>query len=1392
MFKVECPGCKAPYQVDERRVPASGLKMRCPKCGTSFQVDPPPADPRTASQSNAVLGAALGFSGDAGQESVPPPAVAGPARPALPKRKPALKGTMIGVAPPRSGGGAPARPAVPAAAPVPARPGPPPDPFGELDLPAAVAPKGAPGADAFAEIDLPSPAAPSPRQAPPARPQAPSGAQAPPRPTAPRRPQAPAPIAQAPDPFEEIELTDATGWDTATSEEADLPAIGTGRADLPVAAGSNKRDLSRDLPVAKGAAPAPKPTAAAVPAAAAGAAFGDVDLPTVSGGADLPSLSEGLDLPSPSIGLDLPSVSTGPAAGASSRGIPGFGELDLPIVGGDLPVPAAAGLPAKVTAGLPSPAAGLPSLAGGLPMPAAGLPTPAGGLPMNAAALPGVIEESIPLGDDPFGGPLAPPFSPSAPPASLRSNTPDPFGAASMDSFDSGGDPFTSGGGDPFANPTGDPFGQIDGGLMDSRSLRAPPPAASVRPSAEPAPRAIEDRGAQDLVRQAGGGTAYGEVNIDDGGMDDGVAIEGDLPEHPPAASASLPAEAGSEFAGLPEEVSLPDARARARPDAAAGSVVAEIQAKRRRRRVRIVVASIATLGLAGGALTLVPSVGPFGAHFIIDQVRHGEYERLLSGARESARRLLGSDTSPDADAALSAVDSAASGARRFKPLAAYAAFVGFDRALRFGGEPSVYARAKVTLDEMAEVKGVRELDLARAAKAAVDGELARARQLLGQLAEADPKDIDVRVVRAEVELKARDHAAAVLAWKAAVDVQKSARSLYGLARATLAAGDGPGAEKLAEEVLGTNPRHTGARLLMAENAWSGKHDEPRATKLLEEVQKNVQYAGPEERIVTRTLLGEIHLSRGRVSQAEQSFGEAIKIAEQLKAGSLAARALGGLGEALFRAGRYSQAIARYKTAAQADPEDVAAQVGVAKSSLLLERVDEAKEMLGKLRKSHGSVMQVAYWYGRVTESLGDRKEAEIAYRDAITTGKGDPEAVEAYIALARVQSASGQLDAARTTLADAQTKLPASPALHKALGRVAMSQGRYADGLEAFQRALELDAGDVEAKFLVGTALVRQRQFDKALEVFDAVAKVDRDFPGLALERGILFQESGRTEEALREYESALAKAPNDPDLMLKVGCGKADAGNGAEAEKLLKKVLEQRQTSAETFFCMGRALMQKHDLGDAIKSFERAIQLDPNHAEYYLYVGWAANDAGAIAKASLALKKALELDQGLADAYWQRGVLRVRQTRPKDAIEDLLKALELRPSRYQAHADLALAYYDLGKEDAALGEWQRAIAANPNEATWRFHYGKLLGLRLQNAAAAEQLKKAIELAEADGGSLPWISEAHRLAAISLGASPAAIPHWQAFLKTGAMNSPYRNEAKTALKRLGTPWSED
>jgi tetratricopeptide (TPR) repeat protein len=289
-----------------------------------------------------------------------------------------------------------------------------------------------------------------------------------------------------------------------------------------------------------------------------------------------------------------------------------------------------------------------------------------------------------------------------------------------------------------------------------------------------------------------------------------------------------------------------------------------------------------------------------------------------------------------------------------------------------------------------------------------------------------------------------------------------------------------------------------------------------------------------------------------------------------------------------------------------------------------------------------------------------------------------------------------------------------------------------------------------------------------------------------------MLYEASGRLDEALRAYEAALTKAPDDTDLELRVGCGYAAGGRTKEAEGLLRRVISLRPTSAEAHHCLGRALLTEGSrLADALRMLERAADLDPHRAEYHLYVGWAANEAGNVSKAESALDKALSLDKGLADAYWQRGVLRERQSAVRDAVADLTHALELRPSRHEARAALADAYYDLGKETEAMAEWRLAVEARPDNATWRFRYGKLLAANRRNEQAQEELSRALELVDKSGAKERWRWEAHHLLARAIGLRPAAVPHWQAFLKLGPVDSPYRAEAKAALDRLGQPWTE-
>ncbi|MEO8903056.1 MAG: tetratricopeptide repeat protein [Polyangiaceae bacterium] len=1404
MFKVECPGCKAPYQVDERRIPSSGLKMRCPKCGTSFKVDAP-NEGRSTGPNAVVLGGALGIG--SAPESAPPPALAAPRpaadlrgtivgvapagalpgvpsppRPAVPAN---LKGTMMGVAP--AAGAAPPQPpprpaqnlkgtmigVAPAAAGAPLGKPPPmpsrrtadskpePDPFADLDLPAMPGPLPvAPRAQAVSDSNLPAPRAPQPFAD---LPFAPKNAVFDDLPVA-AAPRA-AGNSGARDGALDLDLSSPGGRAPAASLPARLSSSGID-LDLPMV--GEREPGGMGLPSMSARSPSPALASAGLPArpkspdVPAAPRVGDVGLPSLQVG--LPDLRSAAPPAVVTRGsVELPSLS-------AARGRPssaGF-ELDdgLPLVGGDLPaLGRGVSLPALGGVGLPERSnAGLPSLGGSLPVyQQSGLPVPSGA---------GFASE--------------PPFEDAFELDHVDSLPPD-FGAEAVRASGGGGPAGRNSQADfgdlelPLRGgmPSAPPAGNVGYGVeAEEADLFGAPPAQSLGGAVREHERAPAPDAA--IVRQSGGGTAYGEVNLGD---------EGDEAEMPIDAAPAAPTrrEEDMEFGAIPQE-DRPRGPAGGPTHVAmpVGRVVGEVLPSKRKSRVKLF-AGVFVMFVGGSALALLPNIGPFGVYVIIDRLKAGDYAQLVSSTVATVRTDMASDTYPAAKQALASVEVARASAKRVRQLPAYEAFTAYSEELRFGADPEIHARASVLLDELAEYSDTPYVALARCARAAAEGQIARAKQLFDSLPQASPSDPDQAFLRGEIALRNGEPKAAAAVWRQAVTVQQSARSAYGLARASYAAGNATAAAQAAHEALAQNPNHVGARILLARISGAARSGEAEALKLLGSIAKNPSGASPDEIVSAQTLLGDIHLARSRMSQAEAAYSEALKINPK------AARALNGFGDALYRAGRYSEAQARFEASTQADPDDLSAKIGVAKSKLALERVEDATLMLKKLRDTYPQAVPVAYWYGRALEASGNRAQAETLYRSALKTPSDDPQTVDVYIALALLLSQQGQNDEAQKTLAEARTKLPDQPAIHKALGDVALSQGRYPEATAEFRQAVAMDSEDLGAKFKLGVALRRDSKFDEAGKSFDEVGAVDTDYPGLALERGLLYEASGRTEEALKEYESALAKAPKDPDLMLRVGCGKVSAGREKDAEALLRKVLSERPNSAETNHCLGRALLiEGTRLAEALRLLERAVELDANRAEYQLYAGWAANEAGNVPKAEHALAEALRLDQGLADAYWQRGVLRQRQGAARDAITDLKKALELRPSRYEAHASLADAYYDLGKEQQALSEWQMAIQAQPDNGTWRFRYGKLLAANHQFDAAREQLTKALELTANDDPVQRWAWEAHNLLAHAIGLKPEAVKHWEEFLRLGPRDSPYRAEAKAALEKLGHPWTGD
>ena len=1172
-------------------------------------------------------------------------------------------------------------------------------------------------------------------------------------------------------------------------------------------------EMEADLPAALGApvqvpkAP-PKPTGIELGAAAKkpAAAQPPAPIPSPSKGILGPNTAAILgeiDLPSPTLGkASTPrpapfSLSSAPPRTGLNATRAAIGEdEDLPAVLGGPPKAAesATGLPAaraadQTPAGLPAVAAArqpvaqpiapavVTSQAAELPTPSAGLPAPASaGLPTAKARSANLAFGEIDL---PLLSPDPPVISAQLPSPRAPSPAPAAPGGKSLPPFSLGSEP---------------PAEVSDDDVLEG----------SFPPAPGPAPAASIQRG-------GGGGIAFGELDLG-GGEDLGEALLGEAPRvgsvpplgspkpgkvasGPPAARKSAPAppiDDDMEFGGIPQAAEgsggLPGIApmptpARAKPEEAAP---ASAKPKKPSRTGKVVVALFTLLVVGGASLEVLTPFGAFGRHALLDLLNRDKLAALQASTVDNARRLLATDTFGEANKALAQIDAAHAATPRLSGLPAYGAFAGYIVELRYGRGPHIDAHAKQLLAQVPPDVSNLYADLARAAEAAIESQLPRAKQIVQSLAQREQQNLDVAMLAGEIELLVKEPQKALESFTRASTLDGgAARSGFGMARALAALGKQEASNAQAEKVVKQSPRHVGARLLLARSAWTTQRDETATRALLTEVINpgpTRESASPGELVEALTAMARVHMARSRLTPAETALSEALKI--EPKAGP----ALAGMGELLYREGRYTDALARFEAGVQADPEGVAAKIGAAKTKIALERLQEAKEQLKKLRDARPQDIEVVYWLGRAEDALGDKTAAERNYGEAIALGPTKPEVVQAYVALSQLLATQGRPADARAKLAEAKTALPPSAAIFHAIGDVELVSGRYEEAREEYAAALKSDPDDLASRFKLGVTYRRMNKFDEAQAEFDKVAEQDKDYPGLALERGLLFEASNRTREALEFYQQALAKAPDDPDMMLRVGSAEVVAGQASQAEEVLRKVIAKRPNSAEVNHYLGRALLLKGtNLAEALRYLKRAVEVDPNRAEYHLYVGWAANEAGQPAVAQEELTKALGLDKGLADAYWQIGVMQRKQGAVIDAMKNLQKALELRPSRFEAYATLAECYEDQNKIGEAILSWRKAIASDGSRPEWHYRLGKLMG-----RAGETELREAVTLSEGRDIKPGWLAQAYFELAEGermSGKRADAIQHYRKFIALAKVDSPYRVEAIRLLAMLGAPY---
>jgi tetratricopeptide (TPR) repeat protein len=1152
-----------------------------------------------------------------------------------------------------------------------------------------------------------------------------------------------------------------------------------------------------DLPTAKGAPP-PRPGKPPPPPRRSpdvGKGLSETDLPVPAAG--LPAVRSGVaapsfevDLPTPVADLpvataSLPSVLGGRSSvGASPAGGAGLPVVvsGLPIVSGSLPV---------VASGLPVPAQVLPSPAFGrnfgeldLPMVTESLPTVTEVLPRVAEVLPKVAESlptampldrqlpvaqsfDAPLGafgeiDLPREGEPAPPMQPSK--------------GKVADSADFG-DVAEA---DPVARSDSADFGDLEldeARATDSRSRgsRAPPP-----PQASP----------------TDGGASYGEVDFGD--------VAGSAEAHPSIEPEPEPEEdEPSPFTNpsLRPDNSMPAAAEMAMPIARAPVAREQTAERAKLTKGKLAAVGVAVAVILGGAALQVTPYGAFGYVYITDLLRAGDYARGTVSAMHDTQAALALDTYDAANAAIDATLAAHGRMPRARSLTAYAAIADFERTLRFGSDSSRASRAAQLLADIPPDVVPKYLDVAQAGRDAEGGSFDKAGPALEEAEKRyalDPIVVDIAYMRGEVALAVGDGAAARNAFQHALDLTKSPRAHFGLARAYDLLGDASNTKTEINATLALSPLHPGALTLRARRQ-SAVVDPAQAVPDIALVLEGAARAkaSPSELSTAYAARAWVTLERGGTVEAREAFAQAVKLDPSN------VEALNGEGRLFIADGQYAEALARFDTALARAPNSPQTIANDADAKLALERLADAKQQLVTARDRFPKSIPILLSLGRVEQHLGNNDAAEADLRATIANVDPlRPDAVLPFVALSELQSARGRLSDARATLDAAAAKLPRSSELERAFGEVAELQGDFDGAIDHYRAAVTAEPKDLAARFHLAVAQRRIHRYDAAVAELDRVAAVDPDYPGMMLERGLLFEETGDVERAIEQFKGALARAPDDPDLQLRVGAAYVTIGRPDDALPMLKKVLEKRPSSAEAHHYMGRALLLKggSTMADSLQYLKRAVELDPNRAEFHVYVARAANEM-APAQLELArdeVDRALALDRNDGDAYWQRGVLERMEGAIDDSMKDEAHALQLRPSRYEAYATIAECHEDRNESADALAAWARAIAGDANvlgadgqmqHPFWHFRYGKLLTEKGDRAHALVHLLGAATAAEKLEMRPAWLTPLEYLTADGLraaGRKADAIEHYRRFLDVAPVTSPDRADAKAALLELG------
>jgi tetratricopeptide (TPR) repeat protein len=347
-----------------------------------------------------------------------------------------------------------------------------------------------------------------------------------------------------------------------------------------------------------------------------------------------------------------------------------------------------------------------------------------------------------------------------------------------------------------------------------------------------------------------------------------------------------------------------------------------------------------------------------------------------------------------------------------------------------------------------------------------------------------------------------------------------------------------------------------------------------------------------------------------------------------------------------------------------------------------------------------------------------------------------------------------GLLDEAAAAARRGLDRSPKSVLGLNLLGVIYQQQGKDAEAIPQFVRALAIKPDSVDTLNNLATSYAAQKRTDLAEQMFRKSLRLKPEDATANYDLGLLLLERNKAKESIPYLLRV-----RHPDVATRLNLVRAyfSSGNKVAGLATAERLSRSFPKDTKVHFSLGVLLGSHHQYQNAIHEFELANALEPQTFDILHDLGQAYLLNGQPAPAQEKLDQALHLQPDSADTLYLRAradtdlgkdvdalelLVRARKISPKntdivllmarlsmkqqffeDAIEVLKEGVQIDPRRADLHAALGESYFTVGKVEEAVKEFKTLVSLDPAPRSYA-----LMGMCYRHLGQYDEAKRFLE----------------------------------------------------------------